>query len=456
MVDVGAVITPPGQYTHCVDREDYTGGPKDLLDAGLPAILEFGLCQYLMGGKLVCLGGDRCAIGVVAGLEAVGAGKKGLNAIDNDFSFNVLLAPYQVQDFAVYGPPAPAYPRVVDPRPVYDDAVRHGPLGWLMADTPNSPPLPPPVDQAGSVMDDALKQGSAAWPVDGYGVLWKFEGGALVPDPETHPAKLNGDNLHKLYDDPGLGSGGYPPTTGEWLPLPVMHCECEGSRIFFVCQAMKPFLDLLQLKPPGGGPSPGAVCRAVAKRLPWPVNKVVKAVCSILEDIIAIPMAVALAPWIAAAFAAAWESAQAFDDLFVTGPVAKQIHVGDVVIVHGRWVWDAGHSGQTELHPVKTILKLQTASGELPSEIRPPGPYDPRDPHSIPPAERAGIEATHKRWCRLVTQAPPPPDPRHPQGLSAPQLAAMGPEALTVWGAQHQPEHSWTIHPLIDGCHDEP
>ena len=108
MVDPGPVITPPGQYTHCVDRHDYQDVPG-VLDVGIPAMLEFLLCNYLLGGKLVCLagGGDECAIGTVVGLEAVGEGKTGINALDNDFSFNVFLAPFEAQDIArAYGPPS--------------------------------------------------------------------------------------------------------------------------------------------------------------------------------------------------------------------------------------------------------------------------------------------------------------------------------------------------------------
>jgi hypothetical protein len=459
VVDVGPVITPPGQYTHCVDRRDYKDVPG-LLDAGIPATLEFLLCDYLLGGKLVCLagGGDECAIGIVVGLEAVGAGKKGIEALDNDFSFNVLIAPFQVQDFAAYGPPAPPDTNIVNPHRVRDDAVKNGPLGWLMVDSPNPQPLPPPVDQTGAPGPPFKKKqprGTGTWPVDGYGVLWKLVSDRLVD------ANREGDNLHKLWDKPPGDEWPAPPGADAWIPLPVLHCECEGSRIFFVCRAMKPFLDLLQGKVPGGGPSPGEACHAVAKWMPWPLNKVVNAVCSIVEDLIAIPIAIALAPAMAAAFAAAWEAAQAFDDLFVTGPVAKQIHVGDVVIVMGRWDWDAGHSGHTELHPVKSIQKLMTASGKLPPEIRPakdltrtpPQPdYDPSHAGGIPDLVKADISSTHERWCRLVSEAPPPPDPRQPGGLSVPQLASMTPEQLAVWAAQNQPENSWAVHPLLDGC----
>ncbi|MEV8037817.1 hypothetical protein [Streptomyces sp. NPDC086182] len=454
MVDAGAAITPPGQYTHCVDRKDYRDVPG-ILDAGLPAALKFLLCEFLLGGKLVCLGGgrDQCAIGTVAGLEAVGAGKKGLEALDNDFSFNVLLAPFQVQDFVAYIPPSFPDTNIVEPHRIRDHAVKHGPLGWLMVDPPNPRPLPNPVDQSGAPgwpFKKKQPKGNATWPMDGYGVLWHFASNHL------HDEGQEGDNLHKLHDRPPGGEWTAPPApdTGQWVPLPVLHCECEGSRIFFACQAMDPFLDLLQGKVPGSsGPSPGEVCHTVADKLPWPLDVVANAVCAIAEDLIAIPIALALAPLLAAAFGAAWEAAQAFDDLFITGPVAKQIHVGDVVIVQGRWDWDAGHSGHTELHPVKAILKLTTPPQILPSEIRPQSAdYDPTGGLGIPDADKAAIKATHERWCRLLAEAPPPPDPRQGGGLSPAQLASMTSEQLAVWAAQNRPENSWTAHPLLDGC----
>ncbi len=447
----GPIITPPGQYTHCVKREDYRDVPG-VLDEGAPSILEFLLCEYLLGGKLVCLagGGDRCAIGVVAGLEQVGAGKSGFDAIDNDFSFNVLLAPYQPADFSKYG--VPALPdNIVDPHATRDDVAAHSPQGWLLLDAPGTPPLPAPVDQSGAPgppLGKPQPPGSARWPNDGYGVLWKTDGATV-----TDAGFVDGNNLHKLWDKPPDKEWEAPPpaSDGAFVSLPVIHCECEGSRIFFVCQALKPFLEAMQGKIPGTDISPGKACHAVARRLPWPLNKIVKAICSVVETIIAIPIALALAPAMAAAMATAWEAAQAFDDLFVTGPVARQIHVGDVVIVTGRWTWDAGHSGHTELHPVKTIQKLMTPPRVLPPEVRPAGPdYDPRSALPAPVADE--IVKTHDRWCRLASEPPPPADPRHPDGLSGPQLAALTPAQRDLHDRQGEPENAWTVHPLIDGC----
>jgi hypothetical protein len=293
--------------------------------------------------------------------------------------------------------------------------------------------------------------------MDGYGVLWKLDTGKLVD------AGKEGDNLHKLWDQPPKKSG-WPappgPGDGDFIPLPVLHCECEGSRIFFVCKALGPFLELMQGKLPGTGFSPGGACRAVAKYLPWPLDKIVKTICSAVEDIIAAPIALALAPAMAAALATAWESAQAFDDLFITGPIAKQIHVGDVVIVTGRWTWDGGHSGHTELHPVKTIQKLMSPPLVLPDEVRPPeglSSTPPAKPSYVPskPIRTSvsdQIRAVHNRWCRLAREAPPPPDPRHPGGLSPPQLGSLTPDQLAIYTSQQRPENGWSIHPLIDGC----
>ena len=56
--------------------------------------------KYLLGGKLICLGGDRSAVGTVVGIEP--ASSKGFpDNLDNDYSFNLLLAPYGPKDTAL-------------------------------------------------------------------------------------------------------------------------------------------------------------------------------------------------------------------------------------------------------------------------------------------------------------------------------------------------------------------
>jgi hypothetical protein len=420
---VGPVATPPGRYTHCVDRKDYVENPEKwgFFDAGIPSRLEFALCEYLLGGKLVCLagGGDECVIGTVVGIEEVGYQKSGFDAIDNDFSFNLVVLPYRADDFASYRSPPPPPPGSppYEPHRIKADVQTHSPLGFLMDDpTPTPTALPVPSEPNGTLR------------VDGYGVGYRWDAGAgtLVYDHEWQ------NNLHKVWEG--------NPQDGSVIAVPIVHCECEGSRIWFVCQALKPFFDIMRGKLPGS-PVPSA-SEACHKALDWVPFGIGKAFCSLLEDIIALPIAIALAPAMLAAFVSAWEAAQAFDDLFVTGPVSRQIRMGEPVVVTGRWVWDAGHAGHTELHPVKAFQRVQ-----VPPEFR--GGHDPRAP--LPPEIRSAIEAFHDRWCRLVREAPPF-DPRHPEGLVGALLGELTPEQRAVYERQQHHENGWVIHPDIDGC----
>src|ERR1700694_1971589 len=95
------VISPGGPFTHCVQRNDFRLlDPFYLVGA---ASAGKAACDYLLGGKLVCMAPDPvCAIGTIVGLEDTSYGKSGFDGIDNDFSFNLLPAPYAVQDFRHY------------------------------------------------------------------------------------------------------------------------------------------------------------------------------------------------------------------------------------------------------------------------------------------------------------------------------------------------------------------
>ena len=115
------------------------------------------------------------------GLEQVGAGKSGFDAIDNDFSFNVLLAPYDAEGLlpSTARRPPPQHRRSP---PMRDDVAAHCPQGFLLLDAPTPTPLPAPVDQSGAPgppLGKTQPQGTATWPNDGYGVLWKLEGVTL-------------------------------------------------------------------------------------------------------------------------------------------------------------------------------------------------------------------------------------------------------------------------------------
>lgn len=116
------------QYTHCTDTSDFDPLNQPLATAmglgGLIAMIAsiflqaaipyYGIFfvlvgsafllaaiintfEYLLGGKLICLGGDKLAIGKVITVELPGT-KDGVVAnIDNDYSINILLCPHEIE-----------------------------------------------------------------------------------------------------------------------------------------------------------------------------------------------------------------------------------------------------------------------------------------------------------------------------------------------------------------------
>src|SRR5262245_14386918 len=122
------MIMAAPQYTTCVNPQDYhdldltaeevtaaigvvgaiiatlAAGPVGQvvlfisLVAGMSALLR--ACDYMLGGKLVCLGSDECSIGRVTIFETVENDKKGFDKIDNDFCINLLLSPHELKHFA--------------------------------------------------------------------------------------------------------------------------------------------------------------------------------------------------------------------------------------------------------------------------------------------------------------------------------------------------------------------
>jgi hypothetical protein len=417
----GPVVNVPGRYTHCVDRADYkpleTGAGSVLFKIGAASFGK-AFCDYLLGGKLICLARSECAFGHVVGIEPVGFDKPFPDDIDNDFSFNLLLTPHVIEDFSNAAHqktftdeenlPAEQRANFLNQKIVADDAMQ----GRLISDPSKATgdPWPDPLEQAGSLKST----GYAAPPV-----VYLFGAG---PPTQYIPVEDEADRLLAEVKQDANGE--------KRVPIPVLHCECEGSRPYFVCSAISPLLDIASGKLPGApGPSASEICHATLGWIPF----VGDAICSLIEDLIAL----ALAPIVLILAATAWFQAQLFDDLFTTGPVSGEIAVGDSVIVTGRWVWDAGHSGWNELHAVFTIQKI-----DIPPEL---------DGASGTDETKAALEDFRRRACHLVTE--PPPNFGAPEGDRTPaQIAAMTPEQRALHDRQQERENQWSIHPLIDGC----
>jgi hypothetical protein len=196
-------MSPP-IYTTCVNPADYREPdvPEgDFLQSLGSAIAIGGFevlknaCDYMLHGKLVCLGGDMCAIGRVGGFETVDD-KSGMDKLDNDFSINLVLCPV---DLGVF--------KRGDDQLIgnYNLAIL-GPQGWLITERPGMPiPRETSADQKPS---------------------------------------LRYSPTHVGFDDFTFGTPVVPLAAGQQqIPIPVFHCEIEGNRAITVCTAFHQFWD---------------------------------------------------------------------------------------------------------------------------------------------------------------------------------------------------------------------
>jgi hypothetical protein len=376
------------QYTTCVkaaDYEDYSGIEVVLTGDWWEAT------DYMLHRKLVCLGsvhpgtgpdgkprlvgsndpGTSCAIGRIVSFEPPSS-KSFPDNIDNDFSFNIVLRPATLSDNPF-----------VDPgwRSLADSlqAVRDGYQGEFLAeqDTPNPHEAQDGPRYGGYTSEmffDAARNESGATAETLAGrFVWFLDGTVKT----------------------------FPLTAGGEYSVPVLHCECEGSRIndiFNVADQM-----------PGGGSG----CKK--HWYTW-------LGCAILR--------VLFFPFTTSYVTEAWLKARDgdyHDALTGSGDLA----IGDLVLVNGRWVYDAGHKGHNEIHAVATIQKI------------PDDPGRPAEPPDGAPVE--DFDRFYRDWCGLASEVPPDHAPgERPPGMTTGQSI--------VYDNQQKPENRYAIHPDVDGC----
>ena len=361
------------QYTSCVQPEDYedldvtpqvitlivaalAGGPVGILAAGAAVMSALErVLDYMLNGKLVCLGGQECCIGVVVGFETT-ADKTFPDDIDNDFSINILLSPDTAATYIVMPFPTSAETKGQDPA----DWIKHkhlaraaaGAQGRLIAEQPN---MPEPRE-----------------PVDGYGHYSGYF---------------------------------HTPPSNEWNLQPVLHLECEGSRINDVRKTLEDIGSL------GTG---GGLCKI-----------------PILGPIACAIVSFVLSPIVAAALTYAWFAADEGAMADAMDPGAPPLKKGDLIVSTGRWVYDAGHGGYNELHAVRRIQIINNEKDWT--------AYQPSAPWGT---DFAGFR---DRWCSLIADVPPreaPDAPPVPRTAKQEETAAR----------QERPEHRWVLHPAVDGC----
>ncbi len=309
-------------YTSCVQPDDYQN--LDLTDEEIFAVLGVvgavfsgGITlvltllsslsalektlDWMLNGKLICLGGDRCAVGTVASFETV-QDKPFPDNVDDDFSINLMLYPFSVQAFVGQ----PSYYPVSSP-------------AWA--------------GSASCTLVEHSEQGVLVTPVSTFTNAQKAREADDISWYAPYDASLQPIDVYQLDNYTSQPSGA--------TDVPVQHCECEGSRI----HDLLAFLEGLGSLGTGGG-----LCNWAP--LGIPIGHVI---CTIVQA--------ALLPVTLAGLVAAWFGASDGNpDDARTDPNGGELAISDIIAVTGRWSYDAAHTGWNEFHPVKTIQKVDPAS----------------------------------------------------------------------------------------------
>lgn len=267
--------------------------------AAIPFLLIIiGYCRWWLYDRLVCLGGDECAIGLVGKVEPP-ANKSGFDQFDTDYSINLVLAPHQPQELppGYLGTPLPPKPFFMDPKEwaeVQFKAALHR-----------------------QIADDGLQ-------------------GRLIRETSTTGDRKTVFNT-KRYDFEG-----YFSTIGGSAVLyhhqPYLHCEFEGEGVWKLLNAAELALAF-------------ATAAAVVCTIPvigWIACFVLEAIAGVIA--------------LAGLFNALNDEAEpsVYDPL--TGQTSKDVHSGsDILFVRGTWVFDTAHEGWNEIHPIKSCLRVARA-----------------------------------------------------------------------------------------------
>lgn len=418
------------QYTSCVEPADFSppnlaivatlgalvvvGGIAALFSAGIGALIAIAalvnllryVLDFMLNGKLICLhrdpsnrcvcsadGGTVCAIGEVADTEAVGEDKNPIADVDNDYAMNVILSPFNMRAFATHnvGVSSEEIP----------DAVKDA--NYTIATSPTQP--------QGDLLDRRLPK--PITPQESIPII--------NPDPLVGKGYfrtmigLDNGEYHAWTEVIGRDYGWFgivgPDEQKLWadyvlepknaiqhprrFPVPVLHCEFEGNRI-------RNMLDAIEAFSLGG-----KWCKS---------NWFTRALCTILQTV--------FAPFALIAVGVAWATADdgsAADALQGGGVINSK----DKVIVRGRWAYDGGHNGWSEIHATRIVQKVD---------------YIPSDPKEF--------DDFREHWCELLSEVPHP----DPAGVDPADRPPLTPSQQTIYDNQQRPENQWTLHPEVDGC----
>jgi len=213
---------------------------------------------------------------------------------------------------------------------------------------------------------------------------------------------LQGTFIRETTITAGLGFEGYT-TKKAGLEIPIIHCEFEGNRVCTFCDAAAAAIALL-----GTAAALSWLCAIpvigwIACAIGWPIVLIVAG-------------ALLLDGWFGAHDGDPSDAAvnpgdgelSAMDDAGAGG---------DYVVIRGDWVYDAGHGGWNEFHPVTSVQKIHGA------------PYWTEGSAT---AQVAAFQSIYREWCHHTALAARP----------------------DIEEEQKEPRNRWQFHPDLDGCEE--
>lgn len=423
------------QYTTCVEPSQFKDLNKGYLAllvgvlavGGLLAVFTGGLSliasaaaffealryvlDWLLNGKLVCLHRDGvkygcecsnwggttvCAIGEVFDTEQVGEDKNEIEDLDDDYSINLALYPFDMKTFASAGfISSDEWVWEDDFVPYKQQVMALGTANPAQGDLLTRVPGMPKEKEVAKF--GYLRTGVYFDTSEDY-IPWTDVVGRDY-------GSIAGDAVDLTSEIPEVVEAAkweifkllHADQKPRKFSVPVLHCEFEGSRTADVLDSIEGF------------PFGKKFCKKN-----WFTGLICKLVAALA------------APFLLAKMVEAWTG----NTEGSTGPAlvgGGEISPKETVIVRGSWVFDAGHEGWNEVHAVRIVQKL---------------PGVPSDPD--------GFKDYLARWCALLSEVPAG---RDQPGVMMPP--APGP-STQVADAQERPENQWICHPAVDGCVSEP
>jgi hypothetical protein len=490
------------QYTKCCSPSDYSGpflGSTTFWvallaslaagyfnpGAGVLGLILTGIayCRWWLYGRLVCLGGNRCAIGLVLGVYNQ-SNQTGVGKFDTDFGVNLLLPPsklnetieqvgtvntvqgYLLRDQSTTDAPVnSSQPQILAMMNKYDN------LGFTGEPEPVDDLLTQKVLSNAQVKALDLKSTGdfPGWQPGNF-----YLPGSTIVDSngmlQTATVQgVSGSNEPKWSEKAGgsTADGFTKWLCGGGLPVGTIEVEFEGAGVWDLYQALL-------------AATPLAAAAAVTCSVPI----IGSLACAIL---ILIALAI-----VGAGIGIALGDTTTPDQ---ADPAIGTLRPGiDVLFVLGTWIYDSAHTGWNELHPVLHCQKIGTVmSGDLATG----NPWKSKVPvifggtcatHEFEVTRQSGSQFTNlapggevsigganfvinnivdENKLTLTTSAgiQPGPVPWHAQALTnfeTPDrvaavlndfcgLATDANSPGTI-GAQLNPENGWVVHPTVDGC----